>query len=183
MRLIYLGLHRKPIKLQDKKFVLFTEATGALPVSRGSEDAEHLPIHVLETQADKWTQGAPMLQGISLRKRERERERKKKKKKHGVTKLLRWARPKSFIFQKVLLYLALYIEGNEGCKVIQSQPKHFSSFALIKTRIFLHTFPTNDVVYSIFWPWRPVNILWPSFDKGCSTRKLIFPQSVFSLCF
>ena len=31
----------------------------------------------------------------------------------------------------------------------------------------------------IFWPWRPVNILWPSFDKGCSTRKLIFPQSVF----
>ena len=31
-RLIFLGLHRKPIKLQDKKFALFTEATGALPV-------------------------------------------------------------------------------------------------------------------------------------------------------
>ena len=35
-RLIFLGLHREPIKLQDKKFALFTEATGALPVSRGS---------------------------------------------------------------------------------------------------------------------------------------------------
>ena len=32
-RLIFLGLHREPIKLQNKKFALFTEATGALPVS------------------------------------------------------------------------------------------------------------------------------------------------------
>ena len=32
-RLISLGLHREPIKLRDKKFALFTEATGALPVS------------------------------------------------------------------------------------------------------------------------------------------------------
>ena len=52
-RLIFLGLHRQPIKLQDKKFALFTEATGALPVSQGSEDTEHLPVQVLETQADK----------------------------------------------------------------------------------------------------------------------------------
>ena len=90
------------------------------------------------------------------KERERERERKIEEKTRGDQAS---ARPKSFIFQKVLLYLALYIEGNEGCKVIQSQPKHFSSFALIKTRIFLHTFTTNDVVYSIFWPRRPVNIL------------------------
>ena len=52
-RLIFLGLHRKPIKPQDKQLALFTEATGALLVSRGSEDAERLPIQVLETQADK----------------------------------------------------------------------------------------------------------------------------------
>ena len=32
-RLIFLGLHRKPIKLRDKKFALFTEATGGFPVS------------------------------------------------------------------------------------------------------------------------------------------------------
>ena len=52
-RLIFLGLHRKPIKPRDKELALFTEATGALPVSRGSEDAEHLPVQVLETRADK----------------------------------------------------------------------------------------------------------------------------------
>ena len=51
------------------------EAAGALPVSRGNEDAERFPIQVLETQADKWSQGAPMLQGISLKKRGRGRER------------------------------------------------------------------------------------------------------------
>ena len=67
-RLIFLCLHRKPIKLWDKKFALFTETTGALPVSQGSEDAEL-------TRADKWMQGASMLQGISLKKRGRERER------------------------------------------------------------------------------------------------------------
>ena len=32
-RLIFLCLHRKPIKPCDKEFALFTEATGALPVS------------------------------------------------------------------------------------------------------------------------------------------------------
>ena len=52
-RLIFLGLHRKPIKLQDKEFALFTEATGALLVSQGSEDAERLLVQVLETRADK----------------------------------------------------------------------------------------------------------------------------------
>ena len=52
-RLIFLGLHRKPIKPQDKELALFTEAIGALLVSRGCEDAEHLPIQALETQADK----------------------------------------------------------------------------------------------------------------------------------
>ena len=43
-RLIFLGLHRKPIKLRDKKFAVFTEATGAFPVYRESEDTERLPV-------------------------------------------------------------------------------------------------------------------------------------------
>ena len=51
------------------------EATGALPVSWGSEDVERIPIQVLETRVDKWTQGASMLQGIRLKKRGRGRER------------------------------------------------------------------------------------------------------------
>ena len=49
------------MKLRDKKFALFTEATGAFLVSWGTEDAERLPVQVLETRADKWTQGASML--------------------------------------------------------------------------------------------------------------------------
>ena len=64
------------MKLRGKKFALFTEATGVLSVSRGSKDAERLPIQVLETQADKWTQRASMLQEISLKKRVRERKKK-----------------------------------------------------------------------------------------------------------
>ena len=67
------------MKPRDKKFALFTEATGAFPVSRGSEDAECLPIQVLEARADKWTQGASMLQEISLKKKIREKKREKRK--------------------------------------------------------------------------------------------------------
>ena len=39
-------------------------------------------------------------------------------------------------YKKELLYPDLYIEENERCKVMQSQLKHSSSFALIETRIF-----------------------------------------------
>ena len=73
-----------------------------------------------------------MLQGISLKKRGKERE-----------KMIDAGRPSYFgergpiaLFLKGTYILFLYIEGNERCKVIQSQPKHSSSFALIETRIF-----------------------------------------------
>ena len=42
----------------------------------------------------------------------------------------------NFIFKRNFLYLDLYIEGNERCKVIQSQPKHYICFVFIETRIF-----------------------------------------------
>ena len=79
---------------------------------------------------------APRDQPEKEREGEGEREREEKTRGDQAS-----ARPKSFIFQKVLLYLALYIEGNERCKVIQSQPKHSSSFAFIETRIFCIPFP------------------------------------------
>ena len=118
-------------------------------------------------------QRASVLQGISLKKKVRE-----KKKNTGWPSFFK--RGPIALFLKVLLYLVLYIEGNERCKVIQSQPKHYICFVFIETRIFLQTFPINNIVYIILWPWRPVDILWPSFDKGFSTRKLIFPWNVFS---
>ena len=129
-RVIFLCLHRKPIKPRGACSV--HGGTGVLLVSRGSEDAERLPLQDLETQTDKWTQSASMLQGISLKKRVR--KRKKEKKDTGWPNF--GERGPQLYFQKGLLYLNLYIEGNERCKVIQSQPQHSSSFALIKTRIF-----------------------------------------------
>ena len=111
------------------------------------------------------------------KEREREREREKEEETRGDQAS---ARPKSFIFQQVHLYLALYIEGNERCKVIQSQPKHSSSFALIKTRIFSANLSHKQ--YCVHYL-LALEAYEPSFDKGFSTRKLIYPQSVFSSYF
>ena len=63
----------------------------------------------------------------------------------------------------------------KDAKSYRVSPNITSGLSLSKPGFFLHTFPINNVVYIIFWPWRPVDILWPLFDKGCSTRKLIFP--------
>ena len=156
--LIFLGLHRKPRKPRDKELALFTEATGALPISRGSEDTERLPIQVLGTRADKWTQGASMLQGISLKKKVSER-----KKRHGVTKLL-WVRPICY-FLKRIFYTFTYTQREmKDARSYRVSPNIPAVLPLSKPGFFLQTFPKNDVVYIIFWPWRPVNILWPSFD-------------------
>ena len=65
-------------------------------------------------------------------------------------------------------------------KSYRVSPNITSVLSLSKPGFFLQTSPINNIVYIIFWPWRPVNILWPSFDKGFSTRKLIFPWTVFS---
>ena len=51
----------------------------------------------------------------------------------------------SLIFKRYL-YTFLYIEGNERCKVIQSQPDIPAVLPLSKPWFFLHTFLTNDVV-------------------------------------
>ena len=102
---------------------------------------------------------APRDQPEKESKREREKERKKEKKDTGEPGFCRTGPDLSLYFSGMLLYLDLYIEGNERCKVIQSQPKHYICFVFIETRIFLQTFPINNIVYIIFWPWRPVNIL------------------------
>ena len=50
-------------------------------------------------------------------------------------------------------------------RVSESKKRHRVTKLLLArpvTFIFkrdFYTFPTNDVVYVIFWPWRPVNIL------------------------
>ena len=156
------------------------EAAGALPVSQGSEDPERLPVQVLEAQAWKWMQRASVLQGISLKKRVRER----KKERHGGTRLS-WNRSCSVtLFFREAFIPWLVHRGKWKMQSHAESAQTLHLFCLYRNQdFFLHTFPINNVVYIIFWPRRPVNILWPSFDKGCSTRKLIFPWNIFSLYF
>ena len=107
------------------------------------------------------------------------REKKRKKEKHGVTKLLQ-ARPNSSILKGTFIPCLIH-RGKWKMQSHTESAQTLHLFCLYQNQdFFLHTFPINNIVYIIFWPWRPVNILWPSFDKGCSTRKLIFPQNDFS---
>ena len=67
---------------------------------------------------------------------EKECKREKKRKKENTGDQASSSEAHHFYFQKGLLYLYLYIEGNERSKVIQSQPKHYICFVFIKTRTF-----------------------------------------------
>ena len=67
---------------------------------------------------------------------EKESKREKERKTRGNQAFMETGPGPSLYFSGKLLYLDLYIEGNERCKVMQNQPKHSSSFALIETRIF-----------------------------------------------
>ena len=73
-----------------------------------------------------------MFQGVILK--EEEREKRKKRMTRGDQASVSEAH--DFIFKRNFYKLDLYIEGNERCKVIQSQPKHYICFVFIKTRIF-----------------------------------------------
>ena len=123
---------QKANKAPDKGLVLFTEAAGALSPewrhrapSSQNEDTERLFDRVLEAQAGKWMQRASVLQGLSLKKEregegEREREREKKKRMIDTGWLSFGERSPQLNFQKELLYLDLYIEGNERCSHAES---------------------------------------------------------------
>ena len=50
------------------------------------------------------------------------------------------SKARNFIFKRSFYNPDLYIEENERCKVMQSQLKHSSSFALIGTRIFFSAY-------------------------------------------
>ena len=121
-----------------------------------------------------------MLQGISLKK-ESKREKREKRKTRGDQASSSKAR--YFIFKRDFYTLICTEREMKDTRSYRVSPNIPAVLPLSKPGFFLHTFPTNDVVYIIFWPWRPVNILRPSFDKGRSTRKLIFPLSVFFFIF
>ena len=69
--MIFLGLHRKPIKHLVQGLLCSRRPHAPSPWGEG---AECLLERVLEAQAGKWTQRASVLQGISLKKRERKQD-------------------------------------------------------------------------------------------------------------
>ena len=132
---------------------LFTEATGALLMERRhrapslrSVDAEHLLDWVLEAQAKKWTQRAPVPQGIILKEEEREKERKGKKERMTWGDQALMKPGLQLYFRKELLYPELHISRNERCRVIQSQLNIPSVLPLLKPGHILHTFPFTRVL-------------------------------------
>ena len=83
---------------------------------------------------------------ISLKKKVREKHREKRKTRGDQASS---SEAHCFYFQKGLLYLYLYIEGNERCKVIQSQPKHYIYFVFIETNIISANFSKKQ--YSVHY--------------------------------
>ena len=70
-RLIFLGLHRKPIKPLTQGLLCSRRPQAP---SRWGEGTECLLEGILEAQTGKWTQRASVLQRNSLRQRERKRK-------------------------------------------------------------------------------------------------------------
>ena len=110
--------------------------------------------------------------------KESKREKKRKKKNTGWPSFFKQG--PLFLFSKGSFIPLLVHRGKWKMQSHTVSPNITSVLSLSKLGFLLQTFPINNVVYIIFWPWRPVNISWPSFDKGCSTRKL-FSLKVFFL--
>ena len=110
-RLIFLGLHRKPIKSLTRDLLCSQRPQAP---SRWGEDTERFLDWVLEAQAKKWTKRASVLQGISLKKKRRKRERKTQR---GE---LWWNGIHSFIFKRsfyALSYTFPEVKDTKSCRV------------------------------------------------------------------
>ena len=101
-RLIFLGLHRKPMKslIQGSRC-----SRRHLVPSRGVEGTVHLLERALEAQAGEWAWQVSMLQWISQRERDRQTERKKERKTDTGTETLMEQR--CFIQHSVSIFTVL----------------------------------------------------------------------------
>ena len=145
-----------------------------------SEDAEHLFDGVLEAWAEKWTQRASVLQGISLKKRDRERKREKEREKewHGEAKLW-WSHFCSFIFKGSFYALSHTfpdMKDTKSCRVSSTLEQFDLHWHQDVFCIPFHLQGSLCYVHYLLAQ-RPINILWLFLDKGLSTRKPAFPLS------
>ena len=122
-----------------------------------------------------------MFQGVILKEEQREKRREKEKQEwHGKTKL-RWARLIT-LFSKGTFIPWLVHRGKWKMQSHPVSPNITSVLSLSKPGFFLHTFPINNIVYNIFWLWRPVDILWLFLIKVDQPENL-FSLKVFFLYF
>ena len=145
-----------------------------------SEDAEHLFDWVLEAWAEKWTQRASVLQGISLKKRDRERKREKEREKewHGEAKLW-WSQVCSFFFKGSFYALSHTfpdMKDTKSCRVSSTLEQFDLHWHQDVFCIPFHLQGSLCYVHYLLAQ-RPINILWLFLDKGLSTRKPAFPLS------
>ena len=180
--LIFLGLHRKPIKFLTRNLLCsrrrqvpsrWGEDTGRpLP----GKDAGHLPNRVLESQAKKWTESPCASSSHPERRTERKKKRKGKKEWHGETKLW-WSRVCSFIFKRsfyTLSYPFPEVKDIESCRV--SSTLHQFDLHRDQDVFCITLYLQGSLCYAHYLlARRPIDILWPFSDKGWSTRKLAFP--------
>ena len=118
-----------------------------------------------------------MLQGISLKKSVREKTKRKNKTRGDQVSS---SEARYFIFKRVFYTLICTQREMKDTRSNRVSPKIPAVLPLSKPGFFLHTFPTNDVVYIIFWPWRPVNIFDPLLIKAAQPENL-FSHKVFFL--
>ena len=151
-RLIFPGLHRKPIRSLTRDLLCSQRPHAP---SEWSEDAEHLLDWVLEERAKKVNSESLCAQrNLPEKKRERERKNVIGRPSLGETGL-------QLYFQKVRLYPRLHISRSERYKVMQNQLNIPSVLPLMKPGHFLHNFPQTRFlcrVHYLLALW-PVNIL------------------------
>ena len=107
-------------------------------------------------------EGASVFRGNSQKKRGREWERERKKEKKIKTRgdqASLVSKAHYFTFKTDFYTLSCTEREMKDAKSYRVSPNITSVLSLSKPGFFLQTFPINNIVYIIFWPWRPVNIL------------------------
>ena len=88
----------------------------------------------------------------------REKERKKEKDKRGDQASL-VSEAHIFIFKRDFYTLTCTQREMKDVRSYRVSPNIPAVLSLSKPGFFLQTFSINNIVYIIFWPWRPVDIL------------------------
>ena len=136
------------------------------PPSMGLSRQEYWSVLPLPSYKDMPGSSLSRVQGYPQdgRHRRMKKDRERDKERHGVTKLLRWARPVYFIYLRAFIPWVIHTARWK----MQSQFNIPSVITFIDIRFlparvlfFVHHLPS----------WRPVDIPWPLFDKRCQPEQ------------